>query len=358
MVAIIGAGPVGNHLAAQLCKQGFSVDVYEEHKVIGKPIQCTGITTFFLNKLMKPDDSFVINRISRTQVFGPNGKSVEIALPKNYIVDRTKFDAHLAALAQSNGAKHHSNHKFISSTRQGSQHTLHFANGKTTSTDILVGADGPLSAVAKSNNMYGQRTFIVGHQASVQIPCTEDLVEFFIDEGYFGWLVPENNKIARLGICSLDKPKHYFDKLHKLRQGKILEWQSGIIPLYDPKVTTEQDNVYLVGDAATQVKASTLGGIIPGMMAAEELTKALVTGKSYAQLWKKRIGFELWVHLLIHKMMLQRFHTQDYNKLIKLVQQPRITNLITTHDREFPSLLLAKMAFLEPRFLQFLRFLF
>ena len=357
MVAIIGAGPVGNHLAAELCKRGFSVDVYEEHKVIGKPVQCTGLTTFFLNKLMKPDDSFVVNRISRTQVFGPDGKSVEIALPKNYIVDRTKFDAHLATVAQSHGAKYHSNHKFLSSERQGQQHTLHFVNGKTSKTDLLVGADGPLSAVAKSNGMYGQRKFIIGHQARIKTHCAEDLVEFFIDEGYFGWLVPESNKIARLGICSLDKPKHYFDKLHHLRPGKILEWQSGIIPLYDPKTVTEKDHVYLVGDAATQVKASTLGGIIPGMMAAEELTKALVTGKSYEHLWKKRIGFELWVHLLIHKMMLQRFHKEDYNKLIRLVQQPRITKLITTHDREFPSLLLAKMALLGPRFLQFTRFL-
>lgn len=358
MVAIIGAGPVGNHLAAQLCKKGLSVDVYEEHKVIGKPVQCTGITTFFLNNLMKPKEAFVVNRISRTEVFGPNGDSVEIALPKNYIVDRTKFDAYLAEVAQSAGANYHTNHKFLHSTKQGNRYTLSFAHGKTVSTDILVGADGPLSAVAKSNGLYGQRKFIIGHQSRVKIPCEEDLVEFFIDEGYFGWLVPETTKIARLGICSLDKPNSYFDKLHKLRPGKILEWQSGIIPLYDPKVITERDQVYLVGDAATQVKASTLGGIIPGMMAAESLAEALATGKSYERLWRKKIGFALWTHLLIHKIMLQRFQERDYNQLIKLVQQPRIRHLITTHDREFPSLLLAKMALLEPRFLPFLRFLF
>ncbi len=357
MVAIIGAGPVGNHLAAQLCKKGFSVDVYEEHQVIGKPVQCTGITTFFLNHLMKPKDEFVVNRISRTKVFGPNGQSVEIGLPKNYIVDRTKFDAYLADVAMSAGAQYHSNHKFVKSERQGQQYKLHFMKRNTVSTDVLVGADGPLSAVAKSNDMFGQRKFIIGHQARIQTPCEADLVEFFIAEGYFGWLVPESTKVARLGICSLDKANSYFDKLHQLRPGKILEWQSGVIPLYDPKVITEKDHVYLVGDAATQVKASTLGGIIPGMIAAEELAKALAEGKSYERLWRKKMGFELWTHLQIHKIMLQRFKEKDYTKLISLVQQPRITNLISTHDREFPSLLLAKMALLEPRFLQFLRFL-
>lgn len=358
MVAIIGAGPVGNHAAAQLCKKGFTVDVYEEHAVIGKPVQCTGITTFFLNNLMKPQDEFVINRISRTKVFAPDGSSVEIALPKNYIVDRAKFDAYLAAVAQSEGARYHSHHRFVRSEKKDDNYRLSFAHGKEAVTDQLVGADGPLSAVAKSNGMFGKRTFIIGHQARVQSPCEEDLVEFFIDEGYFGWSVPENSKIVRLGICSLDKAKHYFDKLYKMRKGRILEWQSGIIPLYDPKVITEKDQVFLVGDAATQVKASTLGGIIPGMMAAEELARALAQGKSYEHLWRKRIGFELWTHLLIHKIMLQRFKEKDYHRLLALVRQRRITKLISTHDREFPSLLLAKMAVLEPRFLQFLRFLF
>ncbi|HLC72958.1 MAG TPA: NAD(P)/FAD-dependent oxidoreductase [Candidatus Nanoarchaeia archaeon] len=357
MVAIIGAGPVGNHLASQLSKKGFSVDVYEEHKVIGKPVQCTGITTFFLNQLMQPKDEFVVNRITRTKVFGPDKSSVEIKLPKNYIVDRTKFDAYLADVAQSNGAKYHSNHKFLRSERKNNRHLLRFANNKTATTDHLVGADGPLSTVAKSNGMFDQRKFIIGHQARIRAPCESDLVEFFIDEGYFGWLVPESTKISRLGICSLDKANFYFDKLHKLRPGKILDWQSGIIPLYNPKVITEKDHVYLVGDAATQVKASTLGGIIPGMIAAEELTKALAEGKSYERLWRKKIGFELWTHLQIHKIMLQKFKERDYNALLKLVRQPRITKLISTHDREFPSLLLAKMALLEPRFLQFLRFL-
>ncbi len=93
------------------------------------------------------------------------------------------------------------------------------------------------------------------------------------------------------------------------------------------------------------------------MIAAEELAKALAEGKSYDRFWRKRIGFELWTHLMIHRIMLQRFKEHDYNKLVALVQQPRINRLISTHDREFPSLLLAKMGLLEPRFLQFLRFL-
>ena len=45
MIAIIGAGPIGSYAAYMLAKKGIDVNVYEEHKVIGKPVQCTGIVS-------------------------------------------------------------------------------------------------------------------------------------------------------------------------------------------------------------------------------------------------------------------------------------------------------------------------
>ena len=39
---------------------------------------------------------------------------------------------------------------------------------------------------------------------------------------------------------------------------------------------TKKDNIYLVGDAATQVKATTGGGIIQGLKAAQALTNSIL----------------------------------------------------------------------------------
>ena len=356
MITLIGAGPVGNHVAAQLAKAGHKVNVYEDHKYIGKPIQCTGITTFFLNDLMKIEKKFLVNTIHRTRVYAPNMDSVDIDLKKNFVVDRTKFDAHLADIAKKAGVKYHLGHRYTRCTRKGKKIVAHFTNGKTVTSDKLIGADGPLSLVAKSNELYGKRTFILGHQARVKRTCEQDLVEFFLGKGYFGWLVPESTSIARIGICSLANAKDYFAYLLKQRPGKILEWQSGIIPLYDPNIVSEKDGVYLVGDAATQVKATTLGGIIPGMHAGNQLVKAITEGKSYDTLWKKTIGKELWTHLQIYKVM-QKFEDKDYNKLIALVKQPRVKGAITEHDREFPRKLLLKLLLREPRFLHYAKFL-
>ena len=356
MINIIGAGPIGNYVASLLAKQGEKVQVFEDHKIIGKPIQCTGITTFFLNDLIKIDKQFMVNEIHRTRVFSPNMDFVDIPLKKNFVVDRTKFDAHLAEMAKNEGVKYKLNHKYTHcDTKEGV--TAHFANGKSYKGEKLIGTDGPLSAVAKSVDLYGKRTFIIGHQARIQTSCEADLVEFFVGEGYFGWLVPENEKVARLGICCMRNAKEHFERLHKKRKGKILEWQSGIIPLYDPTLTTEKENVCLLGDAATQVKATTLGGIIPGMAASKALAKAFKEGKSYQKLWKKSIGRELWVHLMIHKTM-QKFKDKDYNRLIELVKQERVRNAITEHDREFPSKLMVKLLLREPRFLQYGKYLF
>lgn len=354
MVSIIGAGPVGNYLAYLLGKQGHDVNVYEEHNIIGWPVQCTGITTFFLNNIMKVDDEFLVNTINRTRVYSPNNDFVEIKLKKNFIVDRTKFDGYLGKMAESNGVKYHIKHQFTGFEKLKNKYNLNFANGHKVNDDVIVGADGPRSVVAKSAGIYGKRNFMVGMQARAHCKCEEDLVEFYLGEGYFGWLVPENKKIARIGIASYDNVKKYYDSLMKRRNAKFIEYQSGIIPIYNPKLRTQKDDVYLVGDAATQVKATTLGGIIPGMMAAEELNKSIKSGKSYEKLWKKRVGRELLTHLLLRKF-LDKFRDKDYDYLIELCKQQKVNRLIGENDREFPTKLVMKVLMKEPRFLSFLK---
>ncbi len=357
MISIVGSGPAGTYTAGLLAKEGFSTEVYEEHNTIGKPIQCTGITTIYLNNVLTErkieSEGFLVNTISKTRVFAPDNSSVDITLKKNYIVDRTRFDQYLADLAQSAGAKIHCGKKFITGSRSSKKIKLKF-NNETKETDALIGADGPFSAVAKAFNMYGNRRFALGAQARMQMNETFDpnVVEFFLGKGYFGWLVPETERIARVGIASNEKAKHYFDELLKKRPGEILEWQSGPIPVYNPRLPTEQGNVFLIGDAATQVKATTYGGIIPAMMAAPSLVTAIKHQKSYQRLWKQVIGRELWLHLAMRKL-LDRFTDRDCNRLINLTSQAKITKVLTEHDREFPCKILAKMLIREPRFLSF-----
>ena len=58
MISIIGAGPVGCYLAYLLSKQGKQVQIFEEDSKIGRPIQCTGIVTSSINKIIKVKKEF------------------------------------------------------------------------------------------------------------------------------------------------------------------------------------------------------------------------------------------------------------------------------------------------------------
>ena len=151
----------------------------------------------------------------------------------------------------------------------------------------------------------------------------------------FAWVVPESNSVARVGLGTMKSPQSYLNQFLKKNNWKVIDRQGGLIPLYDPKAVTEKGDTYLVGDAATQVKATTLGGIIPGMKAAECLAEAIDENKSYEKLWKKRVGRSLWLHLKIRKA-LDKFSDNDWNNLVKGMDNNRAKNILQSYDREKP----------------------
>jgi len=353
MISIVGGGPVGNYLAYLLARKGHKVKVFEEHAAIGKPIQCTGITTGNLLDIVKLDEGFVVNKIDRIAVTSPNGRSLEFKFRnKNIIIDRQRFDRHFAELAESQEVKYFFKHKFI----KNNKNTLFFRGKKEHKTDYLIGADGPYSQVAKSNGLFGKREFIYGIQAVVKMELDPTLVKTFLGYGGFGWIVPESHNKARVGITATRDVTEDFWRFMKdvIGDYKLLGWQSGMIPVYNPKIQTSKGDVFLIGDAATQVKALTHGGIVPGLIAAQEMSKSF---RNYDRNWKKRIGFDLWLNLFLRKVM-DEFSDKDYNKLVSLFSQQKIKKIIEKHDRDFPSKFIVELALKEPRLFMFIKHLF
>ena len=354
-ISIIGGGPAGSYTAYLLSKKGHAVEVFEEHNTIGKPVQCTGLFTGSIENILPMRDDFVVNRIKRA-IVKANNKEIEFKLTReNFVVDREKFDRYLADKAMKNGANYFFGNKFTDDNVRSEKNKIIFRiNNKEHETDYLIGADGPFSRVSRLMNK-GKTKLVSGLQARVNLKHEKDLIEFYLGIGLFGWLVPESEETARIGIIAYDNIKEHFRVLLKrFERVKVIEYQAGLVPIYNPRLNTQEGNILLLGDAATHVKATSFGGVIYGLMGAEELTKAISEKKDYAKLWKKRFGRELWLSSYIRRV-LDKFSLKDYEQLIDLLNKSKAKEILESHDRDFPSKFLFKLALKEPRLLLFAR---
>ena len=351
MIGIIGAGPAGNYLAYLLAKSGFQVDVYEEDKEIGRPVKCTGIVTHAIKELIKLPENIIINKITKYKIYSPSGKFIEFNLKKpDLILDRSKFDKYLSDLAKKAGAKYFLNHKFMDYNHKiiTLKTEEKFLNKRA---DILIGADGPLSQVAKSIN--AKNEFINGIQGRYKIKKEKDAIEIYLGYGEFAWIVPESSSISRIGLCVKNNPKEIFERFikEKAQGAEFMEYQSGLIPIYNSQTKIQKGNIFLLGDAASQVKATTYGGIIPHLISAQKLKEAIKENKNYEELLIP-VKKELDLSLKLRKIM-NKFTENDYNSLIEILSKKSAKNILETFDRDHPSKFIFKLALAQPKLLKF-----
>src|SRR3989344_6127227 len=207
MIKIIGAGPAGSYLGYLLAKSGKSVDIYEEHKEIGYPIQCAGIITSSIQKIINIPKEIILNEITQFNVIYKD-KNIILKVKPNLVLDRAKFDQFLAKKAEEAGVKIHLNSKYISNDNKKiiiNQEKIPFR--------YLIGADGPSSLVSKNNN-FKKNKLIYGIQATIDGNFEIQTSNIYLNFGNFAWLIPISKTKARLGLIS-KTPKKDFDNLAK-----------------------------------------------------------------------------------------------------------------------------------------------
>jgi flavin-dependent dehydrogenase len=91
-----------------------------------------------------------------------------------------------------------------------------------------------------------------------------------------------------------------------------------------------QGDVYLVGDAAAQVKVTTVGGIVTGFRGALGVAQAILRNGSSREL--RALRRELDTHWLIRRTM-HHFQQKDYSQLVDLLNvSTRDTLSVITRD--------------------------
>ena len=242
-VAIIGASTAGLLTAKKLADHGMAVKVFEAADHID-PTSRTLIVTSHLPNLTGPlYQSALVNRIHRFELFA-DGRVAEISLRQpDLVIERSKLLHELATQAKDSGAEIFTGHRFLNLKPNGKQLAFSISNngnGKPVEeyTDILVGADGAFSGVAKSGG-WPKPTTVPLLQTVVKLP--KDMPPnttrvWFLPEDtpFFYWLIPHSPTHGVLGLIADENQKGRRDLEHFLERKNLepIEFQSAHIPIY------------------------------------------------------------------------------------------------------------------------------
>jgi flavin-dependent dehydrogenase len=328
-VTIVGGSAAGLFTAAQVARGGRRVSILES-KARWEPAARTLIVTdHFRSQMGASAQESIVNEIRRFELF-TDGRSAQIALKQpDLIIERARLTQALAREAQHAGASVSFDTRFLGIAPNGSGLHLHVdAAGKKEElrASAVVGADGATSRVARAAGWPPVETVPL-MQAIVRLPkdCPPDTTRVWFvpdDTPYFYWLVPESPERGALGVIGEDgrDTKRAFERFLEKKSLEPVEWQGARIPVYKRWIPVRRrlgnGDVYLVGDAAAQVKVSTVGGIVTGFRGALGVAHAILRGGWSAELALLRR--ELNTHKLIRRTM-HHFRQDDYSQLVDLL---------------------------------------
>ena len=347
-VAIIGGSAAGLLAASLLAEKGVDVTVFEASKHLTEPKR-TLIVTHQLAELIGPlNKNTVLNEIHRFELFA-DGRVAVVPLSKpDLVIERTRLLNDLTERATKNGANILTDHRFIDLEPNGSKLKFRvtnngFANAKEVSTQVLIGADGAFSKVAKIGGWPSQKT--VGLiQAVVKLPTdmpSDTTRVWFLPEDtpYFYWLIPHSASEGVLGLIAEDmqKGRKSLTRFMNRKGMKPSLFQSAPTPIYNRWIPFHRrignSDVYLIGDAAGHVKVTTVGGVVTGIRGALSVVDHIL-GKHNSQNIKI-LRRELEMHRMIRNI-LNRYSQKDYVELFDQFKSTTIKTLCAySRDESF-----------------------
>ncbi len=359
-VAVVGGSAAGFFTAFLLAREGMPVRVFEQSETLDPEARTLIVTSRMKDLLQDAGSASIVNEIRKFELF-TDGRAATISLDRpDLIIERAKLIRSLAERAQESGAKIDFARKFRSLAPDANGITLEMQRpgketAETLSTRVVVGGDGAASRVAQSAGWPKLETVPLV-QAIVPLPkdMTPDTVRVWFvpdDTPYFYWLIPESADRGALGLigeAGSEARKHLEAFLLK-RKLEAISFQGARIPVYRSWVPVRKKlgggSIFLVGDAAAQVKVSTVGGIVTGLRGAAGVAEAILRGGSSAEL--RQLRRELDLHLLVRRAM-HRFTQDDYSRLVDSLNAPAKRSL-SRYSRDEALKVLWRVCVSQPR---------
>jgi flavin-dependent dehydrogenase len=345
-VVVVGASAAGLFAAHQLAQAHVPVRVYERSDQLTSLARTLIVTPEIERVLGFSAEPAALNRVHTLELCAA-GRAVPIALKEpDLIVERAELLRMLARRAVRAGAEIVYGHDFRGFHTDGEQTVVAFrerATGEThgVAARAVVAADGVRSHVARRLGVPSTPSVTV-LQARVSTVGTTDPgigKVWFVpqDTTYFYWLCPESAGTASVGLVDVS-PQAARAKLDRFLAEHGWEpqgYQAALVPLYRPGWTHTRRigrmDVLFVGDAASQVKVTTIGGTVSGLLGAQAAARAIVRGTSYAA-ELRALDRELRLHWAIRGLM-NRFREHEYDVLLQLLGG-RVGQLLEIHNRD------------------------
>jgi geranylgeranyl reductase len=330
-VAVVGSGPAGSSTAETLAKAGIETYLFERKLDNAKP--CGGAIPLCMVSEFDLPPEIIDRQVRNMKMISPSNIEVDINLIKQdeYIgmCRREVLDGFMRDRAAKLGANliNGTVYQLDLPSNNTDAYTIHYAdhsNGdaqgvmKTLKVDMVVGADGANSRVAKAIDA-GDYNYAIAFQERIRLPEDKmayyhDLAEMYVgtdvSPDFYAWVFPKYDHVA-VGTGTMKVNKAIIKDLQagiraraakKLEGGKIIKVEAHPIPEH-PRPRRVIGRVALVGDAAGYVTKSSGEGIYfaakSGRMCAETIVEISNKGqriptedelKIYLKRWDKKYG--------------------------------------------------------------------
>ncbi len=351
-VAVVGSGPAGSSTAEVLAKAGIETYLFERKLDNAKP--CGGaIPLCMVSEFELPPD-IIDRQVRKMKMISPSNREVDINLVNQdeYIgmCRREVLDGYLRNRAAKLGANliNATVNKLDIPTDKTQPYTIHYIDhsqggaqgiAKTLKVDLVVGADGANSRIAKEIDA-GDYNYAIAFQERIRLPQEmmgyyEDLAEMYVGDDvstdFYAWVFPKYDHVA-VGTGTMQVHKASIKQLQagiraraakKLVGGKIIKVEAHPIPEH-PRPRRVVGRVALVGDAAGYVTKSSGEGIYfaakSGRMCAETIVEISNGGaripteselKLYLKRWDKKYGLTYKVLDILQRVFYRSDATRE-----------------------------------------------
>ncbi|MCI4346933.1 MAG: NAD(P)/FAD-dependent oxidoreductase, partial [Thermoplasmata archaeon] len=274
-VVVVGAGPAGSTAARFAASGGARTLLVDRRPELGEPVQCGEFlpTAEELADLLPAGEAIresywippetVLRETERMVCVAPSGREFRFPL-RGVSVSRRAFDKRLALAAEGAGAEL----RFPAGVTHASTESVRFANGEEVGAKVIIGADGPVSTIARSVGFTVRREMYRMITASCEGEFSNEIALHFgsLAPGGYGWVIPKSRDAnVGLGVTSLPAGSTLstlldrFTELVGLSPGtERTRWW---VPIGPPPASAVRGNVLFAGDAANLVMATNGGGI-------------------------------------------------------------------------------------------------